>query len=552
MNTFHKISIFYNSLIKKKGLIILIILLALFSRFEYVVFNFPFHTDEQYQVLSTIYMQQGKGLTLSYVDRTDVSKSKLKPFTRPSGYNYMFSPILKLTNSIYWSIVIFKSIGILILFFSWYLIYIYTKKFISKKYIIPLLLILGFNNFPFMDYGTTDLLAISFLWLAFSSGIAFFISQKKLVFLLLSTVALFSGFWVRDAYLPLLFVFPFSFLLTILIEKKKKYFSYFLLMLSILIFLMLLKSNFTVSLPKTGNTSVYYFKNLLNFNYFFPLQTLIDERLFYSILNKLHLNFIINPVKLLLSLFIVSLLIYLTIINLRNLIKQKVHRQNTFVWLLPLLVSGVTLVMLLFLSVKTHEQTTDLLTNWTFVQEIRYFAPIFMSILLLIIYFGFGNKILLQQKKAKKILRFIVYISAILSVFYLLPSKYSKIKLNKNYFLIGNEKLYSQTIGNIKDGELLNKLIEKSTLKGVRPIYITTDQSKIMSEIMGAEFGGAIFDAQWNDLKTSKDVILILRLTKNSYYKKKENKIQQFCIENGKKETEFKEIEVYTYKLKAN
>jgi len=532
-------------------LVFVLILVALGVRFEYIMFNFPFHTDEQYQILSTLYLEQGKGVVLSYADTTDVSKSIQVPFNRPAGYNYMILPLLKVTNNIYWSIVLFKFIGILALALSWFLIFYYTKGYISNQYLIPLIIILGFNNYPYMDYGTSDLLSIAFYWLSFSLSIGIFYSNRKFLCSLLTGIFLFGTYFLRYAYYPIVFIFLFSLFVIIILEDKSKlkYFFVTLFTFLILVFVNITKYAFTLN---DNAPKVFYFENVLSFNFLFPIQGLIDERIFYTFLHRLQMDILIIPIKLFLSIFVVAVISIGLIKLIYKLFKTKQIDKENYLWILPITTSGITLAMLLFLSLTTPQQNTDLIQNWTFVKEIRYFAPVFMSILFLIIYLGFHDKELSENTRIKNYLKYILFLSAFICFIYIIPNKYSEYKSNKNYFKTGESRLFIQTLGSNEDGKLLQSLIKQSTINEIRPIYITTDQTKIIAEILGAEFGGSIIDKKWEKLKTSKDVIFIFKLTENSYFKEQEEVILNFCNTKAVKQTNFKNLNIYTFKLKAN
>jgi len=152
-------------------------------------------------------------------------------------------------------------------------------------------------------------------------------------------------------------------------------------------------------------------------------------------------------------------------------------------------------VMLIYLSLTRPIQKNDVLDNWTYVQEERYYAVMWVTILLAFFF------VILQdgnQSWLKRLILFVFFASFALNAPYYLYSKYIDIKENSAYFMTGDKKMYflqypqNKKVRDsiIADYERLGEIIRGLQKEnGIRPVYISADRSERIAILQGAVFG---------------------------------------------------------------
>lgn len=502
-----------------KWLIGVLLVTALFFRLEHEFFNQKFHSDHQYIIICNIAYLSGNDFVSSYSNPDDVSQSIDRPTVDPEFYNYVSTFFTFLTNSNFWGIVLTSIFSIFIYFFAWILLFFFLKKYVSKAVILPFLLLLAFSPSPFLYYGGPDLFAKVLLWLAFALSIGIFESQRKWLYTILSAVVLGLVFWSRYAYYPLVPIIPGMLFLVYLFSKNKKFLSYAGVsvgaILAIAAFSLSIRAeglDFFASGVKSDNENIgLQFSNLQKFNYSFFIQAFTDERAFYSLLNIAGLSFLVPYIKLLISLLVFAL-ISLGVYGAFATVKKNFKENKLLFYSVATPVAFIlaTLFILTYLSIDRLPENSRSGVNWTHVQEARYYAPVFASLLFLALFFAY------QRRKwtmgfVKKTMQYALWAFVILSVLYFPVTKYATVKAMPHYFSFGETKYLASQTDELEMLQALKKEIGESFNNGVRPLYLAHQHQANLGELFGAEYGGSVKD-NLQTLQTSQAVnVIILR-----------------------------------------
>ncbi len=525
--------------------IIIVSIISVFSRFELSINTQKYTSDYQYQLQATKNLIAGNGITTSYVDTLDISKSIYIKLGRPEGYSYMTALPLIATDSMYWSQTFVTIFALAIFFLCWFIFFKHFENDVDKTVAIPVLLILGFNVSPWLDFGITGWLSIAFYMLASVLTLNLFRNNLNIKTAIFIGFCLFMTVFIRYAYYPTLIVIPISLVFLWLYFKNKTHLKHlviitlsfaFFSLISFLIMTKGVKGNATDLVGTQTNGITLLFDNLLKLNYSFPIQAILDDRFFFTLFSKLKLSVLEAPIKLLVSIVI---FVFIVISIIRDIKHSKSSDKKIFFLLFSTLSILGTFGYLVLFSILATPQNNDVLSSWTFVQEIRYYAPAFVSILLLISYYTFKK----STKKFAPVLRYSMYLIACISVGYGLISRYALINATPQYFTTGNARIWANNLSDEKTGHELETLITKNTIDNVRPIYLSTDRTHQIAELMGAEYGGALF-GKFDKLRTHKDVVILVKLSEKSYYPERERQLVEFCQKHHSQE-----VIVGTYKI---
>lgn len=532
------------------SIIIILVFVSIFLRFEREVFAPVFHSDQQRYLVTSQLLLDGKGVSLSYTDTTDISKSITKSYAAASeGYTYLIAPFLYITSSNYWAIVIPNILAILLLLFTWWKMYLLLSEKKRKKLLITFLIFFGFSNTPYVYYGSTDLVALAFLWYSIYLSFKAILLKNRSLFIA-SGIMIFFALYLRFAYIPLVFIVPISLIFMAIKLNEKRFFKsviyYFVPLVVFLILSSLIKTHDVNYVADMGNdinsTKRLYFENLKYFNYSFPIQSFFDERLFYSIFSKLGITTVGDVIKFILSL---SLFIVLIIKSIRYFIKEKLNSPGvSFLIISSWLLILVTVFELSFFSLNKPPERSDAVAYFTYIAEHRYFAPVYNSIIFLALFFSFF--------KQDKILRLAIYSFSLAALLYFPVTRYAEIKSDPNYFTVGENKIWSAGFGDVEMGTKVNDLIDSSFVDGVRPVFLCHDRSSFSVEVMGAEYGGSIANKNLNKLKTSKDLYLLINIASKDLYNCKQNFISYVKEKKISPVLENEKNKIYRVKIKNN
>lgn len=499
-----------------------LLILTVVVRLEHETFNLKFHSDQLYQIQTSQKLLEGHGVKLSYTDTTDISRSIYFPQTRyPEGYAYLMAPALYLTNDVFYASLTLNYLAILIYFTGWILIFYHFKNILSRLAIVPFLLITAFNNTAFQEVGQTGLLSMAFLILALGCSLFLFTPKRKLHFSILVGIMLFLTVFFRFAYYPMAFSFPFVLLIIAIFYKDKKLLSHFAAILTTLVILLL----FSKLIEASGGDSYFlsaqkgsrelFLEHLRQFNYNFPLQALTDERFFYTLLTKTGLGVLLIPVKLIISITLIGLIISGLAYSLKKVLRRQANDPSrTFVLLMSIGMIAINLAVLCYLSaIKVAENNASGI-NWTYVREIRYYAPVYMFILFLLHFWAY-QRINIIPQKLRVIFKSILICSAIISLLYFPIRKHAEIRSQSNYFQIGESRLWQSSFQDANWGKSIKQAIQDSYINGIRPVYLSHDRDHQAAELMGVEYGGSIINKR-EDLPTSQPVNLLVYIKKQA------------------------------------
>jgi hypothetical protein len=269
-----------------------------------------------------------------------------------------------------------------------------------------------------------------------------------------------------------------------------------------------------------AGTKGYHFQELAKFNSLFPVQTFLAGNTSHSLgklLLERHLS-VAFPYLLALCVFVLFLAA-LWKVWLAYLKEDDALRSSTLL-LTSLIVGTASVLLLIYLTLTRPVQKNDVLDNWTFVQEGRYFATIWITILASFLF------VLLRQKGRlqKIVLYFLLAISAI-NIPYYFYNKAVEIRKNSSYFVTGTRKLFflqypenPETRDSIISGyEALGHTIGELTKKnGIRPIYMSADRSERIAVLEGAVFGR--LDPLDKHLFGSRTQSIIFKISANDPY----------------------------------
>jgi hypothetical protein len=143
-----------------------VILVATLSRFLHLVFFYNLRVDASYQVMATRNLIEGHGVSLDYVQPSDLAQTIYEPLINwPPGYSFLLAPFLKIFNGNYPAAAILLDciMALLLILFSRKIL----RLFAVPVYLINFFTLLtGFFIYYFYFIASSDALAISFFVVA--------------------------------------------------------------------------------------------------------------------------------------------------------------------------------------------------------------------------------------------------------------------------------------------------------------------------------------------------------------------------------------------------
>jgi hypothetical protein len=205
------------------------------------------------------------------------------------------------------------------------------------------------------------------------------------------------------------------------------------------------------------------------------------------------------------------------------------------------------------MSLTRPIQNNDILNNWTYVQEERYFTVVWVSILAAFLFI-----VLVDKGRLRRIILLIFYFSIFIDLPYYFYNKVIDIGKNSSYFLTGEKKIYfaqypknSRQRDSIMEGyERLRMIIsELKTENGIRPVYISDDRSPRIAVLQGAVFGQ--MSSPNENLRTSRTQSIIIKVSDHDPYP---NETLKEFVENNKKEPTYSGLigNIYIYTIPSS
>ncbi|HLK26967.1 MAG TPA: hypothetical protein VKT28_00195 [Puia sp.] len=492
---------------------ILVIAIASINAWQLVLPNFSY--DNSFAIAAAKNIFGGKGYSLATVSAKDLSATYFEPLNKwPPGYSWLLV-IIKVITRVDWIIAsyILNAIGatLLVLAMRKILVLLNVQVWAINAY----MLFAGFVPYPFLSVWFSDLIAVAFFMWAIFFLMRIIVSENK-IFLNAIAAALLLAYcaWLKYLYYSISFV-PLLFLLFYSVRKKNpkiiKAVISACFILSVCIMYMLWfqqqHSGSAVYINPTGKG--FFPEHILSLAPIIPA-SLIDFR-FYDmqlsrILNMPYLKVIIfwQCVNVLLSLLMLTLAI-------RYIKKTGFHftSKRSIYMYLGITTSVAIFFQLLYLSLTQKPYNDGYTKFWTYVQELRYYAVVFIfiqqGILFLMLY-----KQTLLGKSAK--------------FFFALVIMFTSVSIIHGFYYLSKQILIKKEFGKNRKSELIDFVTVKTvdSLKKQGPDLVICSDSHELDNIGSLSGTPALYE--WASLNKamhhSKPVTLLVILNSTSldYY----------------------------------
>lgn len=359
--------------------------------------------DKMYQLTTARHLSQGNGISFALANSENLSKFDYRLISVwPPGYALVVAPLLYAGVDFFTAALLIDFLGIFIFFSALYMLLHLLRPYLKLSILpfIPLYLAVAYS--PFRLIASTDLLSLAFFLLSWALLFCIIKENKSIAGVGNGMVALFgvSSFvcsFFRFAYYPLSLLLPTLLVMYAIRHDRTKLkqgilaFTITLALISIQLFYQSLAAdniNFLDQYYPEPQPRLY-FEHLLKFDSVFV------NSFFHDFILKKVLK---GDLMMVFNLFFTTLMAFLLwagmeqniILSIKISNKRKDKLISTF-FLFSLIFIITIIVFLTFLSLR---YPLDIARNWTFVQESRYFAPVYLLIFLLLslIVFGKGNE----------------------------------------------------------------------------------------------------------------------------------------------------------------
>lgn len=359
--------------------------------------------DKMYQLTTARHLSQGNGISLALANSENLSEVHYSLISVwPPGYALVVAPLLYAGVDFFTAALLIDFLGIFIFFFALYVLLNLLRPYLKLSILpfIPLYLAVAYS--PFRLIASTDLLSLASFMLSWALLFYILKENKSSAEVGYGMAALFgaSSFvcsFFRFAYYPLSLLLPTLLVIYALMHDTTK------LKQGILAF--------TITLALISIQLSYQFLAADNINFLDQYYPEPQPRLYFEHLlkfdpvfvNSFFHDFVLKKVlkgnlMMVFNLFFSALMAVLLWVGIKKNIMMSIkisnERKGKFVgtiFLFSLMVITTVIVFLTYLSLRYPLQLAG---NWTFVQEPRYFAPVYLLIFLLLslIVFGKGNK----------------------------------------------------------------------------------------------------------------------------------------------------------------
>ncbi len=507
-----------------KSTVTVLFILAIICRMENALFNQDFNSDKEAQIIAAQSFIEGKGIKLPIADTTDISKIAYESYTQwPKGYSLYFGCIYYVVRNVYWAAFILDAIAILIYLFSWrQLIRIFSPGRINRNYVFSIFLILtAFSNVPFFYLKSSDLVAVSFYLAALSCLFSETAGGRAQLKYVVGLIFLCLAIYERYAYIPVAFAILSGFLLLYYKNRRKYFIARFfigLVVIGVFVGLTNQSSNSSAFENKAISTG-YQFSTLSKFYFMFPVQTIMAGNTVHSISKILRKEQLVKAFLVVFTLFITVIFIWALWKLIFRFIGGKLETESAVILISSFMAGGISILLLVYMSLTRAIQKNDVLDNWTYVQEERYYVIMWITILM-----SFMLIILYDNGFLKRIILFILFAAILIEVPYFIYNKYIQISKNSSYFVTGEKKIYFMQFPKdveeqnqvVMGYDKLESIIDNSKQAGIKPVYLSADRSERIAAIMGASFGP--HQILKTNIYSGKKQVVIIKLSKDDPY----------------------------------
>lgn len=366
-------------LLSDKRITIAILFIVIASRLIQLIFFYNLIVDASYQVLATQNFVHGHGISLAYVNPTDLSRIIYQPLINwPPGYSLLLSPLYLLFEPNY------IAAGLALDFIAATTL-IFTSRAILRLFEIPVYLInifslvVGFYIYYFYFNPCSDAIAVSLFVIALYYTLLFlktgthWLRQTIIISCILTACA-----FTKYLYMPVVFIIPVVLTAKGFVSSNPKIrkaglLSFFILLTSIsalLFYQKIISGSATyISQPERG----FFPQHVLDSFPFIPISFVKADTMTMLILQHLNVNKIIFHIYQFVHLFLFLFSIYLIT---RSFIKgrfRKLSLTEDYFYFLFFIAFSVTL-LLVFLSVRVAKEEIFPGLFWTYVEEPRYYG----------------------------------------------------------------------------------------------------------------------------------------------------------------------------------
>ncbi|MBY0427137.1 MAG: hypothetical protein K2Q22_15990, partial [Cytophagales bacterium] len=298
--------------------ILLVITIAL--RWEHELFNPKFWSDEMAQYIAAKSIIENHGPSLPVSLASDFSSTVYLPLKQfPEGYSYLIAFIWQITNNLFISVMGWQWIGVCVYLLAWGLLFFHFQSHIKSLGVVAFLLITAFSLSPWLYYKPTDLLSVSFYWLAlilFSIGL----DKSKIKALIYSSLAgffLFSTITLRYAYQPIVpLTIASIWVLVYFVKSKNRYLSAIAMtgtfgtLWWVYHYFIQVKGE----LPSEAQTKNIYWENLLQADLSIFNKPIFDDRILHTVFYPLGGEGLVHGLKIGSSFLILASIIALVVL----------------------------------------------------------------------------------------------------------------------------------------------------------------------------------------------------------------------------------------------
>lgn len=367
--------------------ILILLILSFCGRIALTIHYSDLFSDKVRHIIAAKNISEGNGYAVSFQNAEDFTETIYTPVLGwPPGYSILVGAVQKVVGDYWNAAVALDLLSIVIFYLSIYLFVYWYRSYLDKRATALTLIFLGVSLAPFGQLSSTDLLSISFFMLATVFLFKWLDSStehfNKLIIAGFFVSALIPPF-VRYGYYPVVFIFPIFLGGLFLLTKNRRYLYRSLLLFAVFGAFIALYTYYQYTLTgvtpattlperhKDSGPPTLYFENLKHFNAFMFNGLLSD----FFIINRLSgiLALLYNAIKLLITFSFFFLIVNVCVKEIRS---KKIDKVN----LLILVIFMVNVAFLILLSVKnkmdcTQNDIGEIVYIWTYVIELRYFAP---------------------------------------------------------------------------------------------------------------------------------------------------------------------------------
>lgn len=364
----------------------------------------PFHPDKLNQLTAARSLLEGNGFTTPRADASDLSRAYDRVLGWPPGYSILAAAFAWVTGSILWSALLIDFLSTCVFFGSWYYILLRLRPVLSTSVLWAIAIFWGVFYAPLTGFKSSGALSVALLSASLALGLAAVGRRQPALWLTIGTAA-FAGAaaYVHYQYWPLLVVAPCCFAM-VAVRDRRYWWAVALCSMPAVFAVASYGGVSQDQAEQLGHPTLgLYWSNLLRITPF-PIQGLGLHATLPGVTGG-HPRFGLTYAVLWVVSFIVLGSVILGVRSLSlNLHDLQNGRQKAQLFFLAhgVLTCLVTLGLLLYQSLRYPAETAywEVDGVWTYVQNMRYYAP--MSAFILVI-FAFSTFRLLKMRLCGRI-----------------------------------------------------------------------------------------------------------------------------------------------------